>query len=481
MVSSLESAMAEEAREVEALIAARNARVSSSVLQDNRPKDLESAFDFRVNDRQSPAANQFASRKAPGVGQVGGGPMLMRDARNSGGLILPTLDPRRASSPGPQPLHVTRSLSNSGETSFKGAHRKLSEAALASSKGSLGALPMSATQKQAIEKDRVTKDHDPEAAIESDSSDENDEFENSDDDKKLDYTHFNSRTPISLAEAAEIERLDVERNDTRERLKRENTKTNSLSIIISDNSPAATRRKPIHPNTSYTDNPAEMPRLEEDEDDPYEEIERDMTVVRSNPTESPGRMFCTLQRADFPRIQEAAKRTRSYLVSVDLSPQAKYALEWTIGTVMRDGDTCRIVHAIEYDEKDDRSGQQLTDERKASLDDIFVDLNLFLNRTRLSVKFEVEVIHHWNPKHLITEIIDTTMPTMVIIGSRGRTNISGIMLGSFSNYIVNKSSVPVMVARKRLRRGSKKRQIVPPPTKAQMFPNNTFSNVKKID
>lgn len=487
MTSSLESAMAEEAREVEALIAARNARGSGSLQQGSRARDLESVFDFRVNDRQSlPSNSMFASRKAPGVGQAGGGPMMMRDSRiSAGSLALPSPDPRRASSPGPQPAHVDRSWSNSSgaEVNFKGAHRKLSEAALASSKGSLGALPLSATQKQAIEKDRVTKDHDPEAAIESDSSDENDEFENSDEEgtKKAEITHSNERVPMSLAQAAENERIDVERSDTRERLKQENTKMNSMNIIISDNSPAATRRKAIHPNTSYTDNPTEVPRLDEDEDDPYEDVERDMTIVRSSATEGPSRMFCTLQRADFSRIHEVAKRTRSYLVSVDLSPQAKFALEWTIGTVMRDGDICRIVHAIEYDDKEEKSSQQCIDERTASLEDIFVDLKLFLNRTRLSVRFEVEVIHHYNPKHLITEIIDTMMPTMVIIGSRGRTNISGIMLGSFSNYIVNKSSVPVMVARKRLRRGSKKRRIVPPPAKAQMFPNNTFSNVKKID
>lgn len=487
VVSSLESAMAEEAREVEALIAARDARGSGSLQQGSRPKDLEAVFDFRVNDRQLPSANSmFASRKAPGVGQAGGGPMVMRESRSSAvALVLPAADPRPASSPGPRPFQAARSWSGSstGESNFKGAHRKLSEAALANSKGSLGALPMSAIQKQAIEKDRVTKDHDPEAAIESDSSDENDEFENSDEEsaKTLDSTSSRKRVPMSLAQAAENERIDVERSDTRERLKQENTKTNSLNMIISDNSPAATRKKPIHPNTSYTDNPADMPRLDEDEDDPYEDIERDMTILRSSVTESPSRMFCTLQRADFTLIRDVAKRTRSYLVCVDLSPQAKYALEWTIGTVMRDGDSCRIVHAIEHDDKEEKSSLQLIEERSASLEDIFVDLRLFLNRTRLSVKFEVEVIHHQNPKHLITEIIDTMMPTMVIIGSRGRTNISGIMLGSFSNYIVNKSSVPVMVARKRLRRGSKKRRIVPPPTQASMFPNNTFSNVKKID
>jgi len=87
----------------------------------------------------------------------------------------------------------------------------------------------------------------------------------------------------------------------------------------------------------------------------------------------------------------------------------------------------------------------------------------------------VEVLHCKNPKHLITEVIDLVNPTLVILGSRGRSALKGyvcfpwcrqkyealltfsasVILGSFSNYLVTKSSVPVMVARKRLRKQNK--------------------------
>ncbi|EOD46733.1 putative usp domain-containing protein [Neofusicoccum parvum UCRNP2] len=65
---------------------------------------------------------------------------------------------------------------------------------------------------------------------------------------------------------------------------------------------------------------------------------------------------------------------------------------------------------------------------------------------------------------MITEVIDFLDPTLVILGSRGRSALKGlniiplanpVLLGSFSNYLVTKSSVPVMVARKRLRKHSK--------------------------
>jgi len=56
---------------------------------------------------------------------------------------------------------------------------------------------------------------------------------------------------------------------------------------------------------------------------------------------------------------------------------------------------------------------------------------------------------------MITEVIDFLSPTLVIIGSRGRSAVKGVLLGSFSNYLVTKSSVPVMVARKKLRKHAK--------------------------
>lgn len=44
---------------------------------------------------------------------------------------------------------------------------------------------------------------------------------------------------------------------------------------------------------------------------------------------------------------------------------------------------------------------------------------------------------------------------MVVLGSRGRSALKGVLLGSFSNYLVTKSSVPVMVARKKLKKHAK--------------------------
>jgi len=41
---------------------------------------------------------------------------------------------------------------------------------------------------------------------------------------------------------------------------------------------------------------------------------------------------------------------------------------------------------------------------------------------------------------------------MLIVGSRGVGQVKGILLGSTSHYLIHKCSVPVMVARRRLKR-----------------------------
>jgi hypothetical protein len=48
--------------------------------------------------------------------------------------------------------------------------------------------------------------------------------------------------------------------------------------------------------------------------------------------------------------------------------------------------------------------------------------------------------------------IDELSPTLVVVGTRGRNSLKGVLLGSFSNYLVTKSSIPVMVARKKMKK-----------------------------
>lgn len=233
-------------------------------------------------------------------------------------------------------------------------------------------------------------------------------------------------------------------------------------------------------------------------------------------TPATNRCVRSIHRGDFIKMQQEARdnqrRVRKYLVAMDLSEEAAHALEWTIGTVLRDGDTLLAIYCVDEEigisvnesSSDDIPQEHLSgnpnssikpmnssptslepmriqshqvsgsrtgstseiidqniersraeQQRRRAVQEITDKVSKFLRRTNLQVKVVIEVIHCKSPKHLITEVIDFVSPTLVILGSRGRSALKGFILGSFSNYIVTKSSVPVMVARKRLRNPSK--------------------------
>ncbi|KKA28835.1 hypothetical protein TD95_000287 [Thielaviopsis punctulata] len=172
---------------------------------------------------------------------------------------------------------------------------------------------------------------------------------------------------------------------------------------------------------------------------------------------------------------EEGQKPRKYMVATDLSEESTHALEWAIGTVMRDGDTLLAICCVDEEAgllgpegksassnanqspaRNDRT--KLPAERKWAVEEITNKVLRLLRKTKLQVRVLVEVLHCKNPKHVILEVIDLINPELVILGSRGRSAIKGVILGSFSNYLVTKSSVPVMVARKRLRKAGKYRQ-----------------------
>ena len=277
-------------------------------------------------------------------------------------------------------------------------------------------------------------------------------------------------------------------------------------------------KKRVHPSTAFDVAPSGASTPVCSDDESHSELRAaqklSLTMSSIHSTPSAHRVMRQIIRGDYSHFQreaeEGRKRQRMYLVATDISPEAEYALEWTIGTVLRDGDTLFAVYAVGEETsgtggegvdigqgadmvKDTaaivkglkttnvplaspgpsplaRAGQVASadsrshsrgvytsaeTERRRALEDVTARCIRLLRKTRLQVRVVVEVFHCKSPRHMITEVIDFLSPTLVIIGSRGRSAVKGVLLGSFSNYLVTKSSVPVMVARKRLRKHTK--------------------------
>ncbi|KAI9884300.1 MAG: hypothetical protein M1823_003909 [Watsoniomyces obsoletus] len=350
------------------------------------------------------------------------------------------------------------------------------------------------------------------------------------------------RKTLSLLAAAEEERQQVSSQYKVQSL---------LGPPVTVTSPTGERLNPsrnpgVHPTTSF-DLGTSTP-VTSDTEAEISDIRRAqrMSVSISGITSTPEshRSIRTVVRGEFSQMQQEAedgkRRVRTYLVATDLSDEAAYALEWTIGTILRDGDTMIAVYAVDEDGGDRKGGERkeggdgdggggtsaqalaigegalavkdqaaivgsqtsratqhqssstsmtgsgvglsplsavtasaststsaspdsrhLTraeQERMRATEDITQRCVKLLRKTRLQVRVVVEVIHCKSPKHLITEVIDVISPTLAILGSRGRSALKGVLLGSFSNYLVTKSSVPVMVARRRLRKHTKSKR-----------------------
>ncbi|KAI4638455.1 hypothetical protein J4E93_010009 [Alternaria ventricosa] len=425
------------------------------------------------------------------------------------------------------------------------AYRKLNDSALAQSEGGLSSLPnrkgvdpVKGTATAPGGGVRLATDDDGEdsAAVESsdnasDSSDWEDGWNKTKERKRgrqrsrkssggTDSMGREVITAKSLLAAAEQERRDVAVS----------YKVRSLldpNINITGPNGERISRKGssgvVHPHTSFDQGGSGLSTpVHSDHEDELAEIKsaQQLSLNISPIQSSPEAHRCVRQiiRGDYVQFAEDAKnglrRQRVYLVSTDLSDEAAYALEWTIGTVLRDGDTLLAVYAVDEETgvattdasgapiSQGTTGRQESDHLKRTLSNhdglpatrpgfsalsssiMATEANVknmgkaekdryqacvevsdrcvkLLRKTRLQVRAVVEVFHCKSPKHMITEVIDFLEPTLVILGSRGRNALKGVLLGSFSNYLVTKSSVPVMVARKRLRKHSKyKRQNV---------------------
>ncbi|KAF9219177.1 adenine nucleotide alpha hydrolases-like protein [Gyrodon lividus] len=163
--------------------------------------------------------------------------------------------------------------------------------------------------------------------------------------------------------------------------------------------------------------------------------------------------------------EASGRRKRTYVVASDLSEESRYAVEWGIGTVLRDGDEMLIVTVVENENKvdppipnpADRATKLRSQQERQGLAYILVrQATSLLQRTRLHVTVSCQAWHAKNARHMLLDIVDYNEPTMLIVGSRGIGQLKGILLGSTSHYLIQRCSVPVMVARRRLKRPPKR-------------------------
>lgn len=171
---------------------------------------------------------------------------------------------------------------------------------------------------------------------------------------------------------------------------------------------------------------------------------------------SHSRVIQTITRGNFFQLINPKVKPKMFLLCMDFSPESIFALEWCLGTVLVDGSVLFIVCVIEDNDANHNLKGNSPNERESARLNMLNRakqqvLNL-LKLTKLQIHIVIEIIHHPIPRHLILEFIDNLQPTLVVVGSKGLSAIKGVLLGSLSNYLVTKSTVPVMVVREKLKK-----------------------------
>jgi len=186
-------------------------------------------------------------------------------------------------------------------------------------------------------------------SLDHDDDDDDDEDDDEDDDSSNDDENLQSSN-------REDNDSDDQQEEGHNRYKQTPPYSPRITVTPPSSNPDAlsSRKKSVHPHSAYDHSARSTPRNSDDEEH-MKDLRRaqklSLTISPIHSTPSAHRVIRQIIRGDYGHFQREAeqgrRRQRVYLVATDLSPEAEYALEWTIGTVLRDGDTLLALYAVD--------------------------------------------------------------------------------------------------------------------------------------
>ncbi|KAG0737235.1 hypothetical protein G6F23_010467 [Rhizopus arrhizus] len=174
------------------------------------------------------------------------------------------------------------------------------------------------------------------------------------------------------------------------------------------------------------------------------------------------------------------RRQRSYLVACDFSDESFNAIEWTMGTMMRDGDQLYVVTVVNRDDNPEavkQAGLSLSKELQKASEAVTEKAKKILDQMLL---FDVALITYaicGRVKDVLSKLISELQLTMVVCGSKGRGSMKGLFMGSISTYLVHKSPVPVTVIKPQKTKKTKEKK----PVKASPLSESVESGQLAVD
>ena len=364
---------------------------------------------------------------------------------------------RRGLSFGPLRKNVGRHNSTTGilKKSSQSPSSRLSQRALSSSSENLSSAGVGR-----LKKDYYAQGPDREAA-----------FESSEDDAKA-WSSSDEVSGSAGSRGRKRDSKDTEQTTPKNLVAASDSETPAVTVTAPEGErPVSTsKRFIVRPNTNYDRNVSRGRSPNTSDSEELNDIRRAQKLnINTSPIDHsvPHRHIQTIIRGDFAQMQreaeEGTRRLRTYLVATDLSEEAAYALEWTIGTVLRDGDTLLAVYAVDEEvgtgkigdslpigdgakamqdataamdkmtaasqkgplilskaalrpgsrkssaalsaDSTSRSRSNAEQERAHAIETLSETCLSFLRKTKLQVRVAIEVIHCKSPKYMVTEAV----------------------------------------------------------------------------
>ncbi|KAI8373878.1 hypothetical protein BD560DRAFT_433985 [Blakeslea trispora] len=176
-------------------------------------------------------------------------------------------------------------------------------------------------------------------------------------------------------------------------------------------------------------------------------------------------------------------KPKRYMLMCDFGEESMYALQWAIGTLLRNGDEVHVASVVNLDEEIEDMDQSEKYSLWAELDrhsktmisrvkTIMVDMLLF------NIKIDIYSLAGKTRESLLNLIYETPQLTMVVCGSREKSALRGMIMGSVSTFLVHNSPVPVSVVRPQKKERSKKHK---KKTAAQKLSQSVMNGHLKVD
>ncbi|CEG63298.1 hypothetical protein CU097_004512 [Rhizopus azygosporus] len=147
---------------------------------------------------------------------------------------------------------------------------------------------------------------------------------------------------------------------------------------------------------------------------------------------------------------QRTRRSRTFMVATDLANYSDYALDWAIENLMDDGDEIIVLRVLTADLSENRVyvQQTLRKEEQQSKERASVVMNRIMTASGPDMKISAVIeFVIGKVQETIQNMISVYQPSMLIVGTRGMSELKGMFINSVSKYCLQHSPIPVVVVR----------------------------------